>query len=357
MTRGKATPAPATTSQNSAWWGLLIAALAFLVTIVAIGTRLMPMFVAGNSVPAVMALLWWAAVGACIGSFLNVVVYRWPAGKSIVRPRSYCPLCGHDIRGRDNLPVVGWLALGGRCRDCRALISIRYPLVELLTALVFVLMLVPYWGGTEYWIFRYSVYTGRAVVLGSSIFYAALAIHVVLACSLLVASLVRRDGNRVPFLLWGLAPLTAFVALLLVNPRDLQIIVAPVAAVVAMFVARRQAADVEPRWPCWLMLCGSMPLIEGSIAMLLGLGLALIAWRWISFLRKNGFGWLDAVLVTVVAMTAGEPLILRLTRALGRNDLLWVLLVAAAVFFGTACAAWLRWRRRAEPYIASVGSA
>jgi leader peptidase (prepilin peptidase)/N-methyltransferase len=78
--------------------------------------------------------------GLVVGSFLNVVIYRVPRGESIVKPRSRCPSCGGEIRGYDNIPVLSWLVLRGRCRDCKAPISVRYPLVELATGLVFVIM-------------------------------------------------------------------------------------------------------------------------------------------------------------------------------------------------------------------------
>lgn len=78
-----------------------------------------------------------AFLGGTIGSFLNVVVYRWPRGKSLVHPGSRCPQCDHPIRWYDNLPVVGWIRLRGRCRDCKAAISVRYPAVEAVTALLF----------------------------------------------------------------------------------------------------------------------------------------------------------------------------------------------------------------------------
>lgn len=81
-----------------------------------------------------------AVLGLAIGSFLNVVIYRVPAGKSIASPRSCCPSCGELIRARDNIPILSWVALGGRCRSCRAPISWRYPLVEVLTAVLFVLV-------------------------------------------------------------------------------------------------------------------------------------------------------------------------------------------------------------------------
>jgi leader peptidase (prepilin peptidase)/N-methyltransferase len=75
-----------------------------------------------------------AIFGAVIGSFLNVVAYRLPRRESLVTPGSHCPQCGVPIRPYDNLPVVGWLMLRGRCRACRTQISARYPLVEALTA-------------------------------------------------------------------------------------------------------------------------------------------------------------------------------------------------------------------------------
>lgn len=75
--------------------------------------------------------------GLAIGSFLNVVIYRVPAGISVIAPASACPGCGHAIRRRDNIPVLSWLLLGRRCRDCRAGISARYPAIELITALAF----------------------------------------------------------------------------------------------------------------------------------------------------------------------------------------------------------------------------
>ncbi len=74
-------------------------------------------------------------IGMCIGSFLNVCIYRLPEGTSIVRPPSACPRCGTAIRWYDNIPVISYLLLRGRCRGCQATISIRYPIVELLTGL------------------------------------------------------------------------------------------------------------------------------------------------------------------------------------------------------------------------------
>src|SRR6266540_3233094 len=84
---------------------------------------------------AVTALV--TLLGLAVGSFLNVVIYRVPRGESVVSPGSHCPKCGRPIRGRHNVPVLGWLVLRGRCYDCGAPISVRYPLVEAATGVLF----------------------------------------------------------------------------------------------------------------------------------------------------------------------------------------------------------------------------
>lgn len=86
-----------------------------------------------TSVAAITAGLF----GLIFGSFVNVVAFRIPAGKSVVSPPSACPSCDHPIRGRDNIPVLSWLLLRGRCRDCHAPISIRYPIVEAAVGALF----------------------------------------------------------------------------------------------------------------------------------------------------------------------------------------------------------------------------
>jgi len=85
-------------------------------------------------------LAYAALMGACIGSFLNVVIYRLPLGQSLVSPRSRCTTCGYELRWYDNVPVLSWVLLAGKCRQCRARISAQYPIVELVTALLFVLV-------------------------------------------------------------------------------------------------------------------------------------------------------------------------------------------------------------------------
>jgi leader peptidase (prepilin peptidase)/N-methyltransferase len=80
------------------------------------------------------------ALGLILGSFANVVIHRLPLGQSVVRPRSRCPRCETEIRALDNLPVLSYLLLGGRCRSCRAFISPRYPAVEALNGLLYLVI-------------------------------------------------------------------------------------------------------------------------------------------------------------------------------------------------------------------------
>ena len=81
--------------------------------------------------------VWSAIFGAVLGSFGNVLIWRLPRDLSIVRPGSHCPQCNKAIQFYDNIPIISYLVLGGRCRYCHAKISIRYPLVELASALLF----------------------------------------------------------------------------------------------------------------------------------------------------------------------------------------------------------------------------
>lgn len=96
------------------------------------------------------------ALGASVGSFLNVVIYRIPAGLSLLHPPSRCPKCLKRLKAHDNVPVLGWLWLKGRCRYCRIPIASRYPLVEAVTGVLFVLafwVFNPSWLMLSYWVF------------------------------------------------------------------------------------------------------------------------------------------------------------------------------------------------------------
>ncbi|MDJ0510128.1 MAG: A24 family peptidase [Crocosphaera sp.] len=94
----------------------------------------MDLLIAAITLPFVFAL------GACIGSFINVVIYRLPAGLSLVYPPSRCPHCGHRLGKTENVPVLGWLWLRGRCRWCKGPISARYPAIETATGILFCLV-------------------------------------------------------------------------------------------------------------------------------------------------------------------------------------------------------------------------
>jgi leader peptidase (prepilin peptidase)/N-methyltransferase len=83
-------------------------------------------------------------IGACVGSFLNVCIGRWPHDQSVVSPRSRCPNCGLQIAWYDNIPVVSWVLLRARCRGCGQGISFQYPLVELLVALIWLLCVIQF---------------------------------------------------------------------------------------------------------------------------------------------------------------------------------------------------------------------
>jgi leader peptidase (prepilin peptidase) / N-methyltransferase len=118
-----------------------------------------------------------ALLGLAIGSFLNVVIYRVPAGESVVSPPSRCPRCGNQIRNRHNLPVLGWLMLRGRCYDCGLPISARYPLVEAATGLAFAGVTVA------------LVTAGAGVVVVPAL---------VLTAALITAVMIVADGHPVP---------------------------------------------------------------------------------------------------------------------------------------------------------------
>ncbi len=94
--------------------------------------------------PAAALLGLGGVLGAVLGSFLNVCVYRWPRDESVVAPRSRCPECDAPIAWYDNVPVLSWLALRGRCRKCGARISIQYPMVELATSLIWIAAVARY---------------------------------------------------------------------------------------------------------------------------------------------------------------------------------------------------------------------
>lgn len=165
--------------------------------------------------------MWFFVIGACVGSFLNVVIYRVPAGLSVISKASHCPGCQQSIRGRDNLPLIGWLNLQGRCRQCQTDISSRYPLVELTIGLMFLLLyfveLIS--GGTNLPGRVPNSYAGVLWIL----FYtkwdlvALYVFHCFVFCALFSWSMIRRDGHRVP-LKSVVVTLTIVIACVLLQP-------------------------------------------------------------------------------------------------------------------------------------------
>lgn len=93
-----------------------------------------------TGLPEFIGYIFFFILGSMIGSFLNVVIHRVPNEESIVFPNSACPKCKNPIKPYDNLPIISWLILGGKCRNCKNAISARYPAVELLTGLLFLLV-------------------------------------------------------------------------------------------------------------------------------------------------------------------------------------------------------------------------
>lgn len=115
-----------------------------------------------NSVPHLLAQIYAFMFGACAGSFLNVCVHRWPRERSIVRPRSRCPSCGNQLAWFENIPILSWVALRGRCRCCDEPISPEYPLIELVVAVGWLLAVNHY--GLTLTAFRVAVF--GTVLLG-----------------------------------------------------------------------------------------------------------------------------------------------------------------------------------------------
>lgn len=97
-------------------------------------------FESATNLPEFIGYVFTFVLGAAVGSFLNVVIHRVPNEQSIIFPNSACPNCKNSIKPYDNIPILSWLILGGKCRACKNPISARYPAVELLTALLFVLV-------------------------------------------------------------------------------------------------------------------------------------------------------------------------------------------------------------------------
>ena len=148
--------------------------------------------------------VWLLFVGGCIGSFMNVVIFRLPAGLSVAHPGSRCPNCCHSIRWHDNIPVISWLVLRAKCRDCKAPISVRYASVEALIGIIVVaLAIVEVYIPTRrlFWIqpIDWVLIWGRFTV------------HVAVICTAVCAAFMEFDRRRVPMRLFYAATFLALV--------------------------------------------------------------------------------------------------------------------------------------------------
>ena len=159
----------------------------------------------------VFTALWFFLLLSVIGSFLNVVIYRMPLGLNISKPKSRCPVCETPIQTRDNLPILGWLLLRGKCRTCQTPISVRYPIVEALTGIFFLLLYIllvhsggqflPYRTPNRFW-GSYQILEGRTWdLIALDVYYSYLFIV------LLASAYLHYDGQEIPrrLLLWCFA--------------------------------------------------------------------------------------------------------------------------------------------------------
>lgn len=244
-----------------------------------------------------------ALLGLAVGSFLNVVIWRVPRDESVVRPPSACPRCGHAIRARDNVPVVSWLLLRGRCRDCDAPISARYPLVEAATAVLFV---------------------GAALVAGLTWTLPAL---LYLAAISVALTLIDVDVKRLPdaIVLPSYPVVAALLALASWGVGDWGAFVRALLGGAALFVLYLVLALIYP---------GGMGLGDVKLAGVLGLYLAWFGWATLvvgafaAFLVGGVFG--------VVLLAAG-----RAGRKTGIPFGPWMLVGAAlGILVGEDVAAW-----------------
>jgi len=271
-------------------------------------------------------------LGAIAGSFLNVCIYRipqhqhvWPALKGLYSPPSACPRCRNRIAWHDNIPIFGWLLVRGRCRRCRMWISPRYPVVELLNALLFLGL---YWcevpGGWPVKIDGSSVYaaTGPQVVPGLdgltplAFLHFRFFYHLVLVESLMVASFIDFDRREIP----DASTLPAMAVGLLGGLLLARVHIVPLWGqsssqiyTLTRLFAPDWRVDQWPNVPAWFT---AWPHLHGLLVSLTGLLVAGgVTWgvRLLGFwvLRKEAMGFGDVVLMAVIGSFLGwQPALL-----------------------------------------------
>ena len=197
-------------------------------------------------------------LGLITGSFLNVVIWRLPRGESLVSPGSACPKCGHPIRWWDNIPVLSWLILRGKCRDCGAPISRRYPAIELATGLMF--------AGVASWLLAAIAPTlpfAASVVVAAAFLY--------LAAISIALTLIDLDTHKLPnaIVLPAYAVGLVLLGVASILSQDGEALIRAAIGMAAMFVAYLAMAFAYP---------GGMGLGDVKLAGVLGLFLG-----WLGF--------------------------------------------------------------------------
>ena len=224
--------------------------------------------------PAFVSLI--GVLGLAVGSFLNVCIYRLPRGESLVHPRSRCPHCGRSLAWFDNIPLASWLALRGRCRQCGGPIAGRYPLVELVTALVWILI---------------AVMTPPGVLLAS---------RLVLATALIVLFMIDLEHQILPNVITLPGIVIGFLFSLVAPPG-------PVASIIGILLG---AGILYAIATGYYMLRGEEGMGMGDVKMLAMLG-AFLGWK--------------AVLLTLVLSSFAGAIVGVLLMVVSRENLKYAL--------------------------------
>jgi leader peptidase (prepilin peptidase)/N-methyltransferase len=238
----------------------------------------------------VVVVVFLVALGANLGSFLNVVVHRLPRGESVVTGGSRCPSCGAAIRWHDNVPVLGWLWLGGRCRDCGEPISPRYPLVEAAAALIVgaVASVELLSGGQNLpgELFAGRPAGGEWLLLDPDWrLVAACAVHCAVLVTLLAWALIDHNGHPLPSRLVAITTALALAAAAwLPGVQPVAAGFGPAVGLPARAIA--SAAGIGAGWCIGQMIGGP-------------------AARWMLMLIGAAFGWQAVVAIAALAIACG----------------------------------------------------
>lgn len=250
-----------------------------------------------DGVPPIFWLVAAGALGAVIGSFLNVCIHRLPRGASIVWPSSACPHCGRELSWYENIPLLSWLALRAKCRTCKGPISVRYPFVEALTAALFV---------AAWW------YYGPGLLLVS---------RLILGAALIVLFAIDLEHQLLPFAITVPGIVIGLVFSLFTAPGWIDSLIGIAVgggvlyAVSVVWEKLRHQEALGGGDPPMLAMVGAflgwklvlITLLMGSMAGSV-IGLALIVLRRASLVSKLPFGCFLAA-GALVAATAGPPLL------------------------------------------------